>query len=205
MTEPLTMEKNAALYPRVQAGDAVAREEMITGNMPLVIAKVESLIRSFPNVEYLRDDLTSAGLLGLTSAVNAIADGFQAKNPTFYLAKAIVTEIGKALEDETPIRIPYTSRRRAETTDTPLVPPVVQNIIPERFEAPSYEKELEMRDVIDACCVRKEERTFVAMKEAGHTLTEIAAAMNMPLTSTHRLAKRLEAHVQRKIKAIRDE
>jgi len=36
MSEPLTMEKNAALYPRVQAGDAAAREEMITGNMPLV-------------------------------------------------------------------------------------------------------------------------------------------------------------------------
>ena len=52
------------------------------------------------------------------------------------------------------------------------------NVIPERFEVPSYEKELEMRDLIDSCCTCEEERTFVAMREAGHTLAEIAVAID---------------------------
>ena len=204
MTEPLTLERNAALYPLVQAGDVEAREAMITGNMPLVIAKVESFIRAFPNVKHLRDDLTSAGFLGLTGAVNALAAGLQANNPTFYLAKSIVTEIGKALEDETPIRVPYTSRRRAQEADEPLVPPIVQNVIPERFEVPSYEKELEMRDLIESCCTCNEERTFVAMREAGHTLVEIAAAIGKSRMFTQRIGKQLEARVQQKLEALRD-
>ena len=35
-----------------------------------------------------------------------------------------------------------------------------------------------MRDLIDSCCTCDEERTFVAMREAGYTLAEIAAAIN---------------------------
>ena len=73
MSEPLDAEKNAALYQRVAAGDAAAREEMIVGNMPLAVAKVESFIRCFPEVAHLRDDLTSAAFIGLVKAVNKMA------------------------------------------------------------------------------------------------------------------------------------
>ena len=34
-----TAEKNAEFYPRVAAGDAAAREEMIDGNMPLAVSR----------------------------------------------------------------------------------------------------------------------------------------------------------------------
>ena len=47
--------------------------------MPLAVAKVESLIRCFPGIAHLRDDLTSAAFIGLVKAVNKMAAG---KGPT---------------------------------------------------------------------------------------------------------------------------
>ena len=62
-----------------------------------------------------------------------------------------------------------------------------------------------MRDLIESCCTCEEERTFVAMREAGHTLAEIAAAISKSPIPRYRMGKRLEARVQRKLEALRDE
>ena len=62
-----------------------------------------------------------------------------------------------------------------------------------------------MRDLIESCCICDEERTFVAMREAGHTLAAIAAAIGKSRASTQRMGKQLEARVQRKLEALRDE
>ena len=62
-----------------------------------------------------------------------------------------------------------------------------------------------MRDLIESCCACEEERTFVAMREAGHTFVEIAKALKMSRMSTYRMAKKLEGRVVRKLEALRDE
>ena len=210
MSEPLDAEKNLALFERVIAGDAAAREEMIVGNMPLAVAKVESFVRCFPGVAHLRDDLASAAFTGLVKAVNQIADGVALKyegnwNPTDCIGTWINRELGRLIEDENPIRVPHTSKDRACAQGQELPLPTVCNVLPERLEAPSYEKELEMRDLIDSCCTCEEERTFVAAREAGHTLAEVAAAINRSLSFTYRMGKALDARVQHTIEAIRDE
>jgi hypothetical protein len=208
MSEPLDEEKNLALFERVAAGDAVAREEMIVGNMPLVVAKVESFIRCFPDIAHLRDDLTSAAFIGLTKAVNQMAEGRALKyegnwNPTDCIGAWINRELGELIEVEG-IVPPHTSKYRARLQGEELTVPTVSNVVPERFEAPSYEEELETRDLIDSCCTCEDERTFVAMREAGHTLVEIAAAIDRSRMATQRMAKRLEARVQCKLEALRD-
>jgi RNA polymerase sigma factor (sigma-70 family) len=210
LSEPLDVDKNAELYPLVVAGDTTARETMINGNMPLVLAKVESFLHCFPNLAHLRDDLVSAGCVGLVKAVNQMAKGCRIRkpknwNPTDYIGTAIYRKFSELMEDESPIRVPHTSKDRARAQGKELIPPVVKNTIPERFEVPSYEKELEMRDLIYACCTCDEERTFVAMREAGRTHTEIAAAINMSTPSVSRLKKKLEARVQAKLTALREE
>jgi hypothetical protein len=209
MTEPLDAEKNVALFERVAAGDAAAREQMIVGSMALAVAKVESFVHCYPGLAHLRDDLTSAAFVGLTKAVNQMAEGCQIKqpenwNPTDCIGAWINRELGEVLEVEG-IVPPHTSQHRARTQGEELTVPTVCNVIPERFEVSSYEKELEMRDVIESCCDRPEERTFVAMREAGHTLDEIAAAVRMSRTSLYRMAKELEARVSRKLEALHDE
>ena len=210
LCEPFCSDDNGRLYPLVAAGDPDARRQMIEGNMSLAVAKVESFIRCFPGVAHLRDDLTSAAFVGLTKAVNQMAEGCQIKqpetwNPSDCIGSWINRELTRLIEDETPIRLPHTSRDRARAEGKELTLPPVCNDIPERFEVPSYEKELEMRDLIESCCTCEEERTFVAMREAGHTLAEIAAAIGKSRMFTQRLGKQLDTKVRRKMEALRDE
>jgi hypothetical protein len=209
MSEPLDAERNVALFERVLAGDAAAREEMIVGNMPLAVVKVESFIRCLPGIAHLRDDLTSSAFTGLVKAVNQMADGTALKyegnwNPTDCIGAWINRELGELIETEG-IVPPHTSKNRARAQGKELTLPTIVNVIPERFEVPSYERELEMRDLIESCCACEEERTFIAMREAGYTLAEIAAAINRSVASTYRMGKSLDARVQHKLEAIRDE
>jgi len=209
MSEPLDAERNLALFRRVVTGDSAAREEMIVGNMPLAVAKVESFIRCFPGAAHLRDDLTSAAFIGLTKAVNQMAEGTALKyegnwNPTDCIGAWINRELGELIEIEG-IVPPHTSKFRARAQGEELTVPTVVNVIPERFQVPSYQEELETRDLIESCCTCDEERTFVAMREAGYTLDEIAAAVGMSRTTMYRMARELEARVQRKLEALRNE
>ena len=205
-----TAEENAELYPRVANGDKTARETMINSNMPLVLSKVEAFIRCYPHIAHLRDDLVSAGSIGLVKAVNQMAQGCDIKqpenwNPTDCIGAWINRELGELVDTENLVRLPPRSKYRARANGEELKVPVVCNVIPERFEVPSYAKELEMRDLIDSCCTCEDERTFVAMREAGHTLAEVAAAINKSPSFTYRMGKGLDARVQHKIEAIRDE
>ena len=61
------IKRNNELYPAVVAGDAAAREAMILNNLGLVATKANALICQVPGVAYLRDDLVSAGNIGLVT------------------------------------------------------------------------------------------------------------------------------------------
>ena len=218
-SETLDAEKNFALSQRVAAGDATAREEMIVGNMPLAITNVESFIRCFPEVSHLRDDLTSAAFLGLTKAVNKMAAGKGPRKtnvtaPVEFMGMWINRELGRLIEEETPIRVPHESSRLAkqqqqqqqeQQQDAQIVPPTVCNVIPERFETPSYQKQLENRDLLESCCTCDEERTLLAMRLAGCTNAAISRAINKSEESARRLGKQLEARIKRKVESLRDE
>ena len=208
--KPFCVEDNARLYPLVAAGNTAAREEMIQGNMSLAIAKVDSFIGCFPALAHLRDDLASAAFIGLVKAVNQMAEGCQIKrpeswNPTDCIGAWINRELGELIDTETPVRLPPRSKYRARANGDELKAPTVVNLIPERFQVPSYQKELEVRDLIETCCTCDEERTFVSMREAGHTLVKIAAAINQTRMFTQRMGRKLAARVERKMEAIRDE
>lgn len=207
--KPFCSEDNDRLYPFVAAGNAGARQQMIEGNMSLAIAKAESFVRCFPGVAHLRDDLTSAAMIGLVKAVNQMASGTARKydgnwTPTDCIGAWINRELGRFVEEEAFIRVPHTSKTRAKMEGEEILPPSVCNVLPEHFEMPSYEKEVEMRDLIQSCCTCDEEHTFVAMRELGHTLIEIAAMINRSRMFTQRMGLRLAARVQRKLKALRD-
>jgi len=210
MPERLDTEKNAALYLRVAAGDVAAREEMIAGNMPLALTNVESFIGLFPEMAHARDDLASAAFIGLVKAVNRMAAGKGPRKrdlsaPVEFLGMWINREIRKAVEYESTIHVPERSKYRARAQGEELTVPPVVNEIPERFEIPPYPNELETRDLIDSCCTCDEERTFVAMRAANHTLDQIAAALGISRTSLCRMKNELKARVYRKVEALRDE
>ena len=117
LCKPFCSEDNDRLYPLVAAGDTDARRRMIEGNMSLAVAKVESLIRCFPEIAHLRDDLTSAAFIGLVKAVNKMAAGKGPRSkapsaPADFIGMWIDRELGRSKEDEDFIRVPHTSKDR---------------------------------------------------------------------------------------------
>jgi RNA polymerase sporulation-specific sigma factor len=96
----LTNEKMRQLLRRMHAGDVSARNELIQGNLRLVL----SVIQRFNNRGEMVDDLFQVGCIGLMKAV----DNFDlSQNVRFstYAVPMIIGEIRRYLRDNNPIRV----------------------------------------------------------------------------------------------------
>ncbi|MGI6587554.1 MAG: RNA polymerase sporulation sigma factor SigG [Peptococcia bacterium] len=102
-TSKLPVLKNSVmrkLFKKMQAGDFSAREELINGNLRLVL----SVIQRFTNRGEYVDDLFQVGCIGLMKAI----DNFDlAQNVKFstYAVPMIIGEIRRYLRDNNPIRV----------------------------------------------------------------------------------------------------
>lgn len=204
VSRPFCSEDNAQLYPLVVAGDADARQRMIEGNMSLAISKVESFIRCFPEIAHLRDDLTSAAFVGLVKAVNKMAAGKGPRKrapsaPVDFMGMWINRELGRLVEDETTIRVPHTSKARARSDGKVVTPPTIVNDVPERCAVPSYQKGVELRDLIETCCTNEAERRFIVMRRAEHTLAAIAKALGVPTHTISNLQRKLKGRIRKRL------
>ena len=105
---PLTPEQEKALLDRMTAGDAAAREELITHNLRLVVY----LAKKYENSGVPAEDLVSIGTIGLIKAVNTFTPARSIKLAT-YASRCIGNEILMYLRKS--------SNRRQETSiDEPL-------------------------------------------------------------------------------------
>jgi hypothetical protein len=219
--DSLNREDNDTLFELVKAGDTAARERMITGNMYLVVDKVDCFLRRHPHATHLRDDLTSAGFIGLLQAVNAISGGNVAKtNITGYLAVGIGREMSELMDQENVIFISAGQRRYAREHGYELEIPKVQTLPSDKDKHydPNDDGQLadnetlpvgsdfgyypfgatEVRDLLDACCQTHEEREFMWLREAGYTFKEISGKLKMPVASVHAIKTRLYQRFLRK-------
>ena len=210
ITQSSDSERNERLYPRVMAGDEKAREKMIESNMPLVISKVESFVRRYPQLEYLRDDLHSAGFLGLVKAVNKMAEHEEPSkvNPTGYISVAITNEFVKLATKEA-------VHSGIELADAPEIDmdlvddvPEVSHSIPESVVDTKQSAAIELfelRDLLQSCCESDKERALIRMREEGRSDREIAETLNMPRPSVQRLRKELEERFNQKCRELEEE
>ena len=105
---PLSPEQEKALLDRMAAGDAAAREELITHNLRLVVY----LAKKYENSGVPAEDLVSIGTIGLIKAVNTFTPARSIKLAT-YASRCIGNEILMYLRKS--------SNRRQETSiDEPL-------------------------------------------------------------------------------------
>jgi hypothetical protein len=180
-------EKNETLYPRVVAGDKAACAEMIESNMSLVIDKVDSYLRAFPDLAYLRDDLISEGFLGLVYAVNEKMVGSTPRNEkkapsaTGYMSHWISFYIGILADSQTGMGCCSKTVRRLRQDGKPLPQhvPLPKNYDMETYEDPAI-RVFELRDEILACCESDEDRVIVEMREKGYGDPEIAKTLDLP-------------------------
>jgi len=104
----LKNDRMCELFPRIQAGDAAAREECIKGNLRLVL----SVIKRFQNRCDSADDLFQVGCIGLMKAVDHFDTGQNVRFST-YAVPMIIGEIRRYLRDNNPIRVSRSMRDTA--------------------------------------------------------------------------------------------
>ena len=104
----LKSEESMALLKRAKAGDMVAREELISGNLRLVL----SVIQKFAGRGENADDLFQVGCIGLIKAIDNFNVDLDVKFST-YGVPMIVGEIRRYLRDNSTIRVSRSVRDTA--------------------------------------------------------------------------------------------
>lgn len=96
----LTNEEMTKLFVRYQQGDLNAKEELINGNLKLVL----SILRSFNRGDVNLDDLFQVGVIGLIKAIDNFDLSYGLKLST-YAVPLIIGEIKRYLRDNTAMRV----------------------------------------------------------------------------------------------------
>ncbi len=96
----LSDEEKRALLLRIKEGDVEARQELIYGNLRLVL----SVIQRFTGRKENLDDLFQVGCIGLVKAVDHFNTDLDVKFST-YAVPMIIGEIRRYLRDNNSIRI----------------------------------------------------------------------------------------------------
>ena len=101
----LTEEEKKALLLRIQKGDTQARQEMICGNLRLVL----SIIQRFSGRRENMDDLFQVGCIGLVKAVDHFDPSREVMFST-YAVPMILGEVRRFLRDSATVRISRSTR-----------------------------------------------------------------------------------------------
>ncbi len=101
----LTEEEKKELLTKSKQGDKYAREELINGNLRLVL----SVIQSFKNRNENPDDLFQVGCIGLIKAIDNFDPTLDVKFST-YAVPMIIGELRRYLRDYNAIRVPRSLR-----------------------------------------------------------------------------------------------
>ena len=96
------------LLKRVRQGDTAAREELINGNLRLVL----SVVQKFANRGEVMDDLFQVGCIGLIKAIDNFDPSQEVKFST-YGVPMIIGEIRRYLRDNNAIRVSRSMRDTA--------------------------------------------------------------------------------------------
>ncbi len=96
----LTNEEMLVLFEKMKEGDPFAREDLISGNLKLVL----SILRKFSGKVDNLDDLFQVGCLGLVKAIDNFDTAYNVKLST-YACPMIEGEIKRYLRDNSVLRI----------------------------------------------------------------------------------------------------
>ena len=96
----LTGEEMTSLFKKMQEGDKFAREELIKGNLKLVL----SILKRFNNQNENMDDLFQIGCVGLVKAIDNFDLSYNVKFST-YCVPMVLGEVKRYLRDNNSIRI----------------------------------------------------------------------------------------------------
>ena len=96
----LSYEKQIELFERLKAGDDFVKEELVNGNLKLVL----SILKSFTGRCDNMDDLFQVGVIGLIKAIDNFDLSYGVKFST-YAVPMILGEVKRYLRDNSSVRI----------------------------------------------------------------------------------------------------
>ena len=96
----LSNEETKELFIRYQNGDGFAKQELINGNLKLVL----SILKRFNNSKYNMDDLFQVGVIGLIKAIDNFDVSLGLRLST-YAVPLIIGEVKRYIRDNTSIRV----------------------------------------------------------------------------------------------------
>lgn len=96
----LSHEEMISLFKKYQAGDKKAKDELIKGNLKLVL----SIVKKFSNRVDNLDDLFQVGVIGLIKAIDNFDLSYNLKLST-YAVPLIIGEVKRNIRDNTSLRI----------------------------------------------------------------------------------------------------
>ncbi len=150
---------------------------MIASNVPLVFLKVETYIGLHSSVEFLKDDLVSAGLLSLTQAVRRLSElttpedtPKEKDNPTGYIGNRIIWGIGRFIQNDEKQQVPADYH-----------PPYPLEVNPMDI--------VDTKDLLYVACQTHEDCVIMEMRERGCTDQEVADRLDIS-----RSAVRVQRH-----------
>ena len=98
--EVLNKDTSDKLFERYHNGDATAKEELINGNLRLVL----STIQRFSNSKFNMDDLFQVGVIGLIKAIENFDTSLNLRLST-YAVPLILGEVKRYIRDNTEVRV----------------------------------------------------------------------------------------------------
>lgn len=96
----LSNEENLELFKKMHEGDPFARDDLINGNLKLVL----SILKKFNNKVDNLDDLFQVGCLGLVKAIDNFDTSYNVTLST-YACPLIIGEMKRYIRDNIPLRI----------------------------------------------------------------------------------------------------
>jgi hypothetical protein len=191
--EPFTIEQNDEVYKRLVAGDIKARDEMMVGNVALAIYRVEAYLRGASQMSYYRDEMISAGILGLCSAVERMQKRGIVKNPkpTGCITKAIDRYISHCADEANTIVVSSRVQQMARAVGEPIILPHTVSektlISVDDTSIRDREEVSELKEEALACCKDEVEKTIVTMRVDGYTDAQIGKSLNLVRRRVSRL------------------
>ena len=96
----LTTKETKELFERLKSGDLSAKEELVNGNLKLVL----SILKKFNKSKYNMDDLFQVGVIGLIKAIDNFDTSLNLQLST-YAVPLILGEVKRYIRDNTEVRV----------------------------------------------------------------------------------------------------
>jgi len=141
----LTNEEMLPLFKKIKEGDIFAKQELINGNLKLVL----SILRKFNNRVDNMDDLFQVGCIGLIKAIDNFDTSHEVRFST-YAVPMILGEVKRYLRDNSSVRVSRSVKDIAYKTLKLRDQLAIKNGKEPTIEELSKELNFDVKDVVNA-------------------------------------------------------